>query len=152
MNVRYKAYDALFRLKNEKHINIDIPLAQLASSEEVPESVMDFIKNNSYRTVDDFINVISRSKEFYRSIVDNYREDPSKYVKAFLSLVTNIEITIHKNPELRDELCKLFDIDNILGIVVRYVSKGENIEEVCECASRIRKIYGVDEKRRNTKS
>lgn len=149
---RYKAYDALFRLKNEKHINIDAQLALLASSEEVPSSVIEFIKNNSYRTIDDFINVISKSKEFYRNIVDNYREDSSKYVKAFLSLVTNVEITIHKNPELRNDLCELFDIGNILEVANRYVITGENDKEVRECASRIRKIYGIDEKRRNTKS
>lgn len=138
---RSEAYDQLFRLKKLRNLNIEEPLSHLAQSEEVPQSVVDFIYNNNTRTVDDFMTVISKTKQFYENIRFNYTDNISKYVKAFLSLATHIEITSNKNPEIRSELCDLLKIDDVLKCVSKYITTASNSDEVLEHAVRLRELY-----------
>ena len=65
---RAECYEALFRLKTEKKLDIEEPLRDLASSSKVPKKVLDFIEKNSSRTLDDFIDVIARGKPFFQNL------------------------------------------------------------------------------------
>lgn len=95
---RAECYDILFRMKKESNVNIDEILCVLASNDNVPQEVLDFIDAHNGRTVNDFVYNISRYKKFYDNICFNYTDDITVYIKAFLSLVTHIEITINKIP------------------------------------------------------
>lgn len=142
---RSEAYDILFRLKKERKIDISQQLEILATSETVPNEIVQFIDSNSGRTLEDFINVISKQKHFYANICFNYRNDISTYVKAFLSLLTHIRITIDKNPELREKLNELFDIETISSVVTRNLIYNDNDNDVIDCAKRIKLVYLTNE-------
>lgn len=138
---RTTCYDTLFKLKKERKVDVSSQLDALASSREVPQSVISFIESFDERTVDDFINVISKTKPFYSKIVFNYEDDVSKYVKALLSLLTHIKITIDKNIDLRPELINLFDVETISRVVTRNIIYGDNDSEVIKCAHNIKCVY-----------
>ena len=136
-----EAYEILFRLKKERNLDVDNLIERLSLSETVPKTVVKFIENNSTITLSDFIKIISRTKQFYSNIVFNYEDNVDTYVKAFLSLLTHIEITLEKNPHLKDELLELFDIDRIMKIVSDKMKFGNNDNEVIELAHELKLIY-----------
>lgn len=138
---RTTCYDMLFRIKKERRVDVSEQLDALASSRDVPQSVISFISSFDERTVDDFINVISKTKPFYSKIVFNYEDDVSKYVKALLSLLTHIKITIDKNIDLRDDLVKLFDVESISRVVTRNIMYGDNDSDIIKCAHKIKCVY-----------
>ena len=92
MMTRSQCYDILFRLKKERNLDVDNAIQLLAESENVPDSVIKFIEDNSTRTFRDFILIISKSKPFYNNIVFNYSDNVEKYIKAMLSFLTHIRI------------------------------------------------------------
>lgn len=138
---RGDCYEALFRIKKEKNKNIDDMLVLLGSSEIIPSEVLDFIENNSLRTLNDFLTIISRQKPFFNNICFNYKEDISVYVKALLSFLTHLRITMDKNPELREALNNLFDIKNICSSVSRNLITGDNDQEIISIAKNIKSVY-----------
>lgn len=138
---RSDCYEAIFRIKKEKGINIDDMLALLGSSEVIPKEVLTFIETNSSRTLNDFLTLISRQKPFYNNICFNYKEEISLYVKALLSFLTHVRITMDKNPELKEPLNKLFDIEHICGTVSRNLVSGDNDQEVIEVAKLVKEVY-----------
>ena len=138
---RMECYEALFRIKKERGINIDPILNQLGSSERVPQEVLDFIEGNSSRTLEDFLSVISRKKPFFNNICFNYNEDISTYVKAMLSFMTHIVITIDKNPELRGPINQLFDLKEVSRVVSENIIVGGNEEDVLTEARKIKTVY-----------
>ena len=138
---RSDCYEAIFRIKKEKGINVDEVLSLLGSSEQIPKEVLTFIETHSSRTLNDFLTIISRQKPFFNNICFNYKEDISIYVKALLSFLTHIRITMDKNPELKDPLCKLFDIEHICSTVSRNLTLGDNDLEVIEIAKSVKEVY-----------
>lgn len=141
MMTRAQCYDALFRLKKERDIDIDQVISQLAESDSVPESVAAFIEINSTRTFRDFIHIISKGKAFYSNIVFNYTDDIEKYIKAMLSFLTHIKITLGKNPLLITEFNKYFDIREITSVITENLTIGGNDEMVIRCARHIKEAY-----------
>ena len=138
---RAECYEALFRLKTEKKLDIEEPLRDLASSSKVPKKVLDFIEKNSSRTLDDFIDVIARGKPFFQNLCFNYEDNVSVYVKALLSMLTHIKITLDKNPELRESINKIFDISEIMKKLEINLIYGNNDEDIIELAHRLRLIF-----------
>lgn len=141
MMTRAQCYDALFRLKKERDIDIDLVISQLAESDSVPDQVLSFIEMNSTRTFRDFIHIISKGKAFYSNIVFNYTEDIEKYIKAMLSFLTHIKITLGKNPLLITEFNKHFNIPEITSVITENLTKGNNDEAVIKCARNIKEAY-----------
>lgn len=140
---RSDCYEALYKIKEERNVNIQEQLDKLYSSTQVPNDVVEFIEQNSQRTLDDFINVISKTKKFYKSLFFNYTNDTSEYVKGFLSLLTHIIITIDRNTELRKEILDIFPISDIINVVERNLIFGDNADEVCQMAETLRKVFIV---------
>ena len=141
---RAEAYEALFRLKHDKDIDISEILDTLLNHKKVPRSVEKFINEHSSRTLDDFLCVIAKTKTFFQNICYNYKEDTSDYVRAFLSLLIHLRITLDKNPELREDICKTFDIDRITKVCVKNIKSGGNDEEVKEVAKELKDIFLKD--------
>lgn len=138
---RMECYEALFRIKKERGIDIDPMINILGSSERVPQDVLAFIEGNSSRTLEDFLTVISRKKPFFNNICFNYNEDVSTYVKAMLSFMTHIVITIDKNPELRGPINNLFNLKEISKVVSENIIVGGNEEDVLKEARKIKTVY-----------
>ena len=113
---RSQCYDILFRLKKERNLDIDAAIETLAENDTVPESVIKFIEDNSTRTFRDFMLVISKSKPFYGNIVFNYTDNIEKYIKAMLSFLIHIKITLVKNPNLIQEFNEHFNIKEITNM------------------------------------
>ena len=141
MMTRSQCYDILFRLKKERNLDVDTAIQLLAESENVPDSVIKFIEDNSTRTFRDFILIISKSKPFYNNIVFNYSDNVEKYIKAMLSFLTHIRITLTKNPNLRNDFNKLFNIPEITQVITNNIVNGDNDMEVIECANKIKEAY-----------
>jgi hypothetical protein len=139
---RDECYKALFKLKIERGIDIDKPLQELASSNRVPKSVIKFNEEHNTRTLDDFLNTISRNKPFFQNLCD-YEMNPQKHAKALLSMITHILITIEKNPSLRDELIKLFRIKELFQYLTDFTCVGDakSAEMIEKITVEIRKIY-----------
>lgn len=142
---RAECYEALFRLKTEKKIDIEAQLQELASSAKVPKGVIKFIEEHSVRTLDDFINIISRTKPFFQNLCFNYEDDISIYIKALLSMLTHLKITIDKNPELRTRVNELFDIEKIITVIKENLVSGDNDEEVIALAKELKLIFLAEE-------
>ena len=142
---RSECYEALFRLKSEKKLNIEEQLKNLASSSRVPKSVIEFIEQNSSRTLDDFIEVIARGKPFFQNLCFNYEDNVSTYIKALLSMLVHLKITLDKNPELRDSINKLFDINKITSIITENLVDGDNDQDVIDLAHKLKLIFLKDE-------
>lgn len=138
---RSQCYDALFRLKKERNLDIEKAIESLAEHDVVPESVIKFIEDNSTRTFRDFILVISKSKPFYSNIVFNYTDNVEKYIKAMLSFLIHIKITLAKNPDLITEFNSHFDIPEITRVITNNLTRGNNDDEVIECAKNIKSAY-----------
>lgn len=138
---RSQCYETLFRLKKEKNLDIDEPLRALAESDSVPDIVVKFIEINSSRTFSDFINVISKCKPFYTNIVFNYGDNTEKYIKAMLSFLTHVKITLAKNPDLMGEFNRVFDIAEITKVITINLTEGGNDEEIIKCARKIKQAY-----------
>ena len=138
---RSQCYDILFRLKKERNLDIDAAIETLAENDTVPESVIKFIEDNSTRTFRDFMLVISKSKPFYGNIVFNYTDNIEKYIKAMLSFLIHIKITLVKNPNLIQEFNEHFNIKEITTAINNNLTKGDNDEEVIKCAKNIKSAY-----------
>lgn len=138
---RSQCYDTLFRLKKERNLDIEKAIESLAEHDVVPESVIKFIEDNSTRTFRDFILVISKSKPFYSNIVFNYTDNVEKYIKAMLSFLIHIKITLAKNPDLITEFNSHFDIPEITRVITNNLTRGNNDDEVIECAKNIKSAY-----------
>lgn len=138
---RSQCYDILFRLKKERNLDIDAAIETLAENDTVPESVIKFIEDNSTRTFRDFMLVISKSKPFYGNIVFNYTDNIEKYIKAMLSFLIHIKITLVKNPKLIQEFNEHFNIKEITTAINNNLTKGDNDEEVIKCAKNIKSAY-----------
>lgn len=139
-----EAYDILFRIQKEQGIDISEMLNELSTQQYVPQSVVDFLEKASCRTVEGFIGILSKTKQFYKNIVFNTKRDADRYVRAFLSLLIHIEITIEKAPALRSSLCSVFKVEDISRISTRYILHRDNIDEVLECADRLCRIFTED--------
>ena len=98
MITRSEAYEALFQLKYEKDLDIEPYLEMLLNNKTVPKQIETFIQENSTRSLQDFLMVIAKTKTFFRNICYNYNDDTSEYVRAFLSLLIHLRITLDKNP------------------------------------------------------
>lgn len=138
---RPEAYEALFQIKYERDIDIDKYLELLLNHKTVPKAVERFINENSARTLQDFLMVIAKTKAFFGNICYNYKEDISDYVRAFLSLLIHLRITLDKNPQLRDEIRQVFDIPKIANICVTNLLVGGNDQEVIDMANTLKEIF-----------
>lgn len=138
---RPEAYEALFQIKYERDIDIDKYLELLLNHKTVPKAVERFINENSARTLQDFLMVIAKTKAFFGNICYNYKEDISDYVRAFLSLLIHLRITLDKNPQLRDEIQQVFDIPKIANICVTNLLVGGNDQEVIDMANTLKEIF-----------
>ena len=85
--------------------------------------------------------VISKSKPFYGNIVFNYTDNIEKYIKAMLSFLIHIKITLVKNPNLIQEFNEHFNIKEITTAINNNLTKGDNDEEVIKCAKNIKSAY-----------
>lgn len=138
---RPEAYEALFQIKYERDIDIEKYLELLLNHKTVPKSVEKFINEHSARTLQDFLMVIAKTKAFFGNICYNYKEDISDYVRAFLSLLIHLRITLDKNPQLRDEIHETFDIQKLADICVTNLLVGGNDHEVIEMANTLKQIF-----------
>ena len=138
---RPEAYEALFQIKYERDVDIDKYLELLLNHKTVPKAVERFINENSARTLQDFLMVIAKTKAFFGNICYNYKEDISDYVRAFLSLLIHLRITLDKNPQLRDEIQQVFDIPKIANICVTNLLVGGNDQEVIDMANTLKEIF-----------
>lgn len=138
---RPEAYEALFQIKYERDIDIDKYLELLLNHKTVPKAVERFINENSARTLQDFLMVIAKTKAFFGNICYNYKEDISDYVRAFLSLLIHLRITLDKNPQLRDEIQQVFDIPKIANICVTNLLVGGNDQEIIDMANTLKEIF-----------
>lgn len=141
---RAEAYEALFQLKHDKNIDISEQLDLLLNHKVVSKSIEKFIKKHSNRTLDDFLLVIAKTKTFFQNICYNYQDNISDYVRAFLSLLTHLRITLDKNPELRQEICNTFDIDKIANACIYNIKVGGNDAEIIEIAHELKDIFLKD--------
>lgn len=147
MITRSEAYEALFQLKYEKDLDIEPYLEMLLSNKSVPKQIEQFIEDNNTRSLEDFLMVIAKTKTFFRNICYNYNDDISEYIRAFLSLLIHLRITLDKNPQLRPEIKETFDIQKIADICVKNLLEGGNDEEIIQTAKTIKNIFlGEDEK------
>lgn len=138
---RPEAYEALFQIKYERDVDIDKYLELLLNHKTVPKAVERFINENSARTLQDFLMVIAKTKAFFGNICYNYKEDISDYVRAFLSLLIHLRITLDKNPQLRGEIQQVFDIPKIANICVTNLLVGGNDQEVIDMANTLKEIF-----------
>ncbi len=138
---RAEAYESLFRIKSEKNINIDEYLVILSNSSIVPKLVYKFIEDNSSRTLEDFIQVIAKTKPFFQNICFNYSDDISTYIKAYLSLLVHLRITLDKNPELKELVLKTFNINHILEVIRINLTQGNNDKDIIDLSSELKHIF-----------
>lgn len=142
---RPEAYEALFQIKYERGTDIEKYLELLLSHKTVPKSVERFITENSARTLQDFLMVIAKTKAFFGNICYNYKEDISDYVRAFLSLLIHLRITLDKNPQLRNEIIEVFDIQKMANICVTNLLIGGNDQDVLDMAITLKQIFLKDD-------
>ena len=69
------------------------------------------------------------------------KKDFEKYIKAMLSFLIHIKITLTKNPDLITEFNSHFDIPEITRVITNNLTQGNNDDEVIECAKNIKSAY-----------
>lgn len=111
-----EAYSRLFEL-NDQGVDVAVPIAELAKSTSVPESVMSFLSEYDKFNLE-FISQLT-TKKFYKNIVES--TDPIEQAKGLSSFITHLLIEIQNVPESKELILHSIDVVSIMDNLKEFI-------------------------------
>lgn len=119
------AYKKLFELK-ASGVNVSEHIRELCKSSEVPQSVLEFLADNSNSS----LNSLLREKLCYKSLKS---ENVIEQLKGASSLITHLIIESEKSPSLKESIYENYKVSEILDNINRYFLGVDTVD----CTSKI---------------
>jgi hypothetical protein len=133
-----EAYSKLFELSNNG-IDINEQITELAISNEVPESVINFLNDQSSNYLE-FLDDL-RDKKFYKTLTES--SDPMELSKALSSMITHTLIEMQNHPDKKSVIKNNLNIAEILESLNDYILNN-NEEKLMTTVRSITKLLRKD--------
>ena len=133
--IKPKAFAKLSEIKEKNGIDVTKQMLALASSEDVPDEVIDFIERFSAATnLDSDFRTVLKDKMLYKTLKKS--DDPNELAKALCSLFIHVLVEYKNNPESIETLRAAIDFEYIADSLLYYLSDLDSraIKEASEYA------------------
>ena len=133
--IKPKAFAKLSEIKEKNGIDVTKQMLALASSEGVPDEVVDFIERFSAATnLDSDFRTVLKDKMLYKTLKKS--DDPNELAKALCSLFIHVLVEYKNNPESIETIRAAIDFEYIADSLLYYLSDldSRSIKEASEYA------------------
>lgn len=133
--IKPKAFAKLSEIKEKNGIDVTKQMLALASSEDVPDEVVDFIERFSAATnLDSDFRTVLKDKMLYKTLKKS--DDPNELAKALCSLFIHVLVEYKNNPESIETIRAAIDFEYIADSLLYYLSDldSRSIKEASEYA------------------